>query len=129
MSGIYIPNMAYPKVCGECPFFVDEDIEWCGRCNYNICDGLVDREGKPDWCDLVAVPDADVQPTPRWISVEERLPEKSGHYLAVINGETGEASYFGHESHSWLDPVEELEDWTRFVSHWMPLPEPTKEET
>lgn len=57
MSGIYIPNMAYPKVCGECPFFVDEEFEWCGRCNYNICDGLVDREGKPDWCDLVPVPD------------------------------------------------------------------------
>jgi len=65
---------------------------------------------------------------PRWISVEERLPEKSGHYLAVMNGKTGEA-YYGHESHIWLDPCEEWENWTRFVTHWMPLPQPPKEET
>lgn len=56
MSGIYIPDMQMPEKCGECPFFDDEEFEWCGRCNYN-CDGLVDREGKPDWCDLVNVPD------------------------------------------------------------------------
>ena len=64
---------------------------------------------------------------PRWIPVTERLPEKSGSYLAAMNGETGEV-YYRHRSHRWLEPLERWEDWTRFVSHWMAMPEPPKEE-
>lgn len=54
--GVYIPKMILPQDCEECPFFMDEDFTWCGRCNYNICDGLVERKGKPSWCDLVELP-------------------------------------------------------------------------
>ncbi|MBO7731592.1 MAG: DUF551 domain-containing protein [Methanobrevibacter sp.] len=60
-----------------------------------------------------------------WVPLTENLPDKSGHYLGVINGETHEV-YYDHESHIWVDPVEEWEDWTRFVTHWMSLPEPPK---
>lgn len=64
MSGIYILKMKLPRNCGECPFFVDdgeypfdEDGTWCGRANYLICDGKVGRGSKPEWCDLIPVPD------------------------------------------------------------------------
>lgn len=49
-------NMEMPKNCGECPFFMDEDFTWCGRADYNICDGRVDRDSKPPWCDLIEIP-------------------------------------------------------------------------
>lgn len=57
MSGIYIPNMRKPTRCRDCPFVMIEDVNWCGRCNYNICDGLVDLNEVPEWCDLIPVPD------------------------------------------------------------------------
>jgi len=86
MSGIYIPDMKLPEKCGECPFFYDGEFEWCGRCNDNICDGLVDREGKPDWCDLVAVPDhgrlidADaLEEHDGWIRDSKYFSEQSSH--------------------------------------------------
>jgi hypothetical protein len=60
-----------------------------------------------------------------WIPSKERLPDKTGDYLAVINGDAHEA-YYDNKSNIWLDPVEEWEDWTRFVTHWMPLPETPK---
>ena len=53
---ILIKGMEMPKNCGECPFFMDEDFTWCGRANYNICDGRVDRNSKPPWCDLIEIP-------------------------------------------------------------------------
>ena len=45
-----------PETCGDCPFFMDEDFTRCGRASYYICDGIVDRNGKPEWCDLIEVP-------------------------------------------------------------------------
>lgn len=53
---------------------------------------------------------------PEWISVEERLPEKGGYYLTVVEN-CERVCYsrlvldkFGHDG----------------VTHWMPLPEPPK---
>ena len=70
---------------------------------------------------------------PRWIPVEERLPESDDNVLVIVNGEcktmTFEeaymlASYYPGEG--WI--VEEYEDWENpVVTHWMPLPEPPKE--
>lgn len=65
---------------------------------------------------------------PRWIPVTERLPEGDGNYLVVLCGNSHEA-YYGSRSHIWLDPGKEWVNWTRFVTHWMPLPAPPKEET
>lgn len=67
------------------------------------------------------IPAADVRP--RWISVEERLPEH-GWYLAYGPTIKMEVLHF----HS----VEEVWSSERYynieVTHWMPLPEPPKEE-
>lgn len=62
---------------------------------------------------------------PRWISVEERLPEDDSHYLvwAHDNGAEEVALYYGDGE--WL--TDDLENITRVVTHWMPLPEPPEE--
>ncbi len=61
-----------------------------------------------------------------WISVKDRLPNDDSHYLVwVSDAHTVErAVYYGDGE--WL--TEELENLTRFVTHWMPLPKAPKEE-
>ena len=59
---------------------------------------------------------------PRWISVDERLPEKDGFYLVwgppAIYTET-----------KWYDQGTLAQYfWKRDITHWMPMPEPPKEE-
>lgn len=84
---------------------------------------------------------------PRWIPVTERLPEKTGTYLAWMKWDLTEAdeepsaypieydaeeeafgwwkSYYDAETLGWAG-----EDFIRYegITHWMPLPEPPKEE-
>ena len=80
-----------------------------------------------------------------WISVKDKLPEKDGSYLVVIN-------YFSHQSinvRSFAKAGETVNEydlageknvWYRYdseygyvstdsVTHWMPLPEPPKKES
>lgn len=79
-----------------------------------------------------------------WVSVEERLPEKNGRYLiheTVFNKWKGYMSvcsfspcYEGVEEHLngkclWYSYDSEYGDYEKMgVTHWMPLPEPPKEE-
>lgn len=80
----------------------------------------------------------------RWISVEERLPEEPGLYivflLAPIDEYRKELShvtemYFDKAEMLWVDDTEQYNallpqsDERYCVTHWMPLPEPPKEET
>ena len=58
----------------------------------------------------------------RWIPVTERLPEKSGSYLVYVYGEVTEMDCWRGKWHMLGD------DYTKAVTHWMPLPEPPKEE-
>ena len=70
---------------------------------------------------------------PRWIPVEERLPESDDNVLVIVNGEcktmTFEEAYMLASYYSgdgWI--VEWYEEWENpVVTHWMPLPEPPKE--
>jgi hypothetical protein len=66
-----------------------------------------------------------------WISVKDRLPEIEGEYLAF--------GYSASDAARWVvvmyDPRDEFwyelssdRDWTDDITHWMPLPEPPKEE-
>ena len=63
-----------------------------------------------------------------WISVEDRLPEKDGFYIATIDGEIiGEDDPFvglaEYDRGDWYDD----EDYTRVIA-WRPLPEPYRPE-
>lgn len=66
----------------------------------------------------------------RWIPVSERLPERKGEYLAVIEGTRDQYC----DVSIWVEPIEfysECGHWgcgiNRFVTHWMSLPEPPEE--
>ena len=85
----------------------------------------------------------------RWIPVEERLPDKPGHYLVCTNvnywhggcmdkngssSNAGTTDGYAGTTLSVLDCFYDITgDWNRVcnahVTHWMPLPQPPKEET
>lgn len=59
---------------------------------------------------------------PKWIGVEQRLPEDDAYYLVYLKGycENRVARYDGDGE--WADQYDD-HDITRFVTHWMPLPQ------
>ena len=80
-----------------------------------------------------------------WISVKERLPEKRGHYLVCTsvnywhggcmdtNSDDGTTEGYAGTTMSVLDCyIDSTNDWNRVcnshVTHWMPMPEPPKED-
>jgi hypothetical protein len=71
---------------------------------------------------------------PKWISVEERLPEPYKKVLTIRKGfsEAGRYIYSLDSTTLWIDNTlvwnGDLKTWKNAVTHWMPLPEPPKEE-
>ncbi len=73
---------------------------------------------------LCDIPAADVVERPRWISVEERLPEKRKWVLCRCEANIIEVLRW--ENNEWYhDPMHVY--YPSFVTHWMPLPEPPEE--
>ena len=105
--------------CCDCPYAgcISED-ETCSEYVERDTLALIER--------LESERDAALAKVPRWISVEERLPEKRGTYLCnYMFEESGRivmsCDYLGDKGWSFM---------TADVTHWMPmLPEPPKEET
>lgn len=60
----------------------------------------------------------------KWIPVTEKLPKKCQYYLVTDWGGVEEA-YYNSEG-VWFS---RHDDKLKAVTHWMPLPEPPKEET
>ena len=60
----------------------------------------------------------------KWISVKDRLPEKIGYYICCLDNGTIKVCkwIYGIRNGMWDNP-----NWTT-VTHWMPLPEPPKED-
>jgi hypothetical protein len=74
-----------------------------------------------------------VEATPRWTSVEERLPEYDRWVLCWYTDDDGRKWHTVGELNSrykkWLlDIYNDDYDCEFTVTHWMPLPEPPKEE-
>ena len=74
-------------------------------------------------------PAADVAPVQKWISVKDRLPEAGGYVVCIAK--RNPFSRFMPmvakiEKNGWVNPI--TEQYISAVSHWMPLPEPPKEE-
>ena len=78
-----------------------------------------------------------------WISVKDRLPEPYTDVLVIAHGWKDRSIYIGRlekveSQESWLTGLtNKASDWTIWgfsylvepvVTHWMPLPEPPKEE-
>lgn len=68
---------------------------------------------------------------PHWINAEDELPTKAEFYLCVI-GNTIQVLFYNEGLEEWYEfyvtKEEHLgcEDWTKKVTHWMPLPQPPK---
>lgn len=109
---------SYNYPCDECPY-VEEDE----GCKNMMEDALA----------LIQKLEAQV---PKWISVEDRLPEAKLAVLAygrrhIRKTETTElpaphVAYTRGEDEGWF--TWDYGDYV-YVSHWMPLPEPPEEET
>lgn len=68
---------------------------------------------------------------PKWISVEEKLPDKDGRYLVCDGGDVLEAQFYltgqlRRPEWSTTDCYESEDLY--HVTHWMPLPEPPEGE-
>jgi hypothetical protein len=64
---------------------------------------------------------------PRWISVEERLPESGERVLIMFKPLEGEENIsIGWLTKSGFDCYDDSVYFFRSVTHWMPLPEPPK---
>ncbi len=69
-----------------------------------------------------------------WISVKERLPDKSGKYI-VYNGFSGnvyQAKFYTYGAMRIIDGKSVVGHWGqrdkgKNITHWQPLPEPPKE--
>lgn len=86
---------------------------WCGVCSKENRDAV--------GCDDIA--QLDEVRTPRWISVEERLPDSGVPTLICGDGNVVEQGFFDDEFGYWYG-------WggnRTFAHHWMQLPEPPKE--
>lgn len=107
----------------QCLGFFDEFVDACDQCPFcregSFCKGALCHDALA----LIEHLEANV---PRWISVEEQLPDNDAKYLVYMPdyGLHEVAEYYGDGE--WLDV--DFTNLTRNVSHWMPLPEPPKEE-
>lgn len=62
----------------------------------------------------------------KWISVEERLPEENGSYLVVGKTKTAFTSHF-YKKLIIHGKVFSAHFSNKYITHWMPLPEPPRE--
>jgi hypothetical protein len=74
---------------------------------------------------------------PKWISVKERLPEQDQLVVVLHEDEMGlnhrkPATYFAkHNGKYWLEVTDNSDvAWSNLckITHWLPLPEPPKDE-
>lgn len=107
-----------------CPFY--KEYGTCEQCNTAL-----DIDGEPCYfeCMANAIINNDYRKQSKWISVDERLPEKSGDYLTYHNGVITALMY--SKRHKLFNAEDSLDE--KFskancieVSHWMPLPEAPK---
>lgn len=104
----------------KCPYWMENDKFDIDNPNAEISDG------HQLCCAAADMLEQDAEKT-SWISVKDRLPEDDATYL--VYGRNGYgivfAVYYGDGE--WLT-CDDLTNITRFVTHWMPLPKPPKEE-
>ena len=93
--------------------------------------GVYDRSQVMECID--ASPTVDVWTSGKWVSVNDRLPESEQYVILwTKTGVMKYAKYLDDEPHRpWItyDENGSCRAWDNVVTHWMPMPEPPKEET
>lgn len=105
------------------------------QCYVETIEAMIDVVG--------SVEAADVQPVDRWISVEDRTPDKDGDYLCYLEcGMVCQSTFdstmasegkfpFGEWVGVYNSDTRDFTDryWEEYdaITHWMPLPEPPKD--
>lgn len=122
---LYLAGECFGEQHTNCPY-VDDKL-----CIMNIC-----RDA------LAYITQLEAR-VPKWISVKDRLPEPYTDVLVIAHGWKNRSIYIGRlgkveSQKSWLTGLtNKASDWTIWgfsylvepvVTHWMPLPEPPKEE-
>lgn len=63
---------------------------------------------------------------PKWISVEERLPEPDKNVLTLKNRKRVRIGYYSEDCEEWV--INDMIAYDEDITHWMPLP-PAPDET
>lgn len=111
------------------------DIETtCGHCPYEgEPNGCCNRPGGTCKMFDVAMDAAEAleqlrAQQPRWISVGERLPEDGQKVIAAFKNAGGVIVDQARYSNGEFDFASWAYVWHENITHWMPMPEPPKEE-
>ena len=115
------------------PDEIKKGLEYCAglACNCDICPYQgCNVAGRHPACDIEMGADAlayiqqlEAQAL-QWISVEERLPEYGRYLVVTQKGNAGPKAHTATYNHmGWWTHADFGE-----ITHWMPLPEPPKEE-
>lgn len=100
-------HMKNYKTCKEC-----YETNYCACRVYEVCRNLYN---------------AGYRKQSGWISVEERLPEKSGDYITYHEHGSCGVIYYNASIYLWnVYYFKDTQNAIRSVTHWMPLPEPPK---
>ena len=125
--------------CIKCPY---KGEQWCGdKSKIDALSYIQQLENQIG--ELTEMVEQLEEAQPKWISVEERLPEPNTTVLLIAHGWEPQLVYIGklkkvESEKSWLTGlVSKASEWMVYgfsyfkepiVTHWMPLPEPPKEE-
>ena len=103
--------------------------------NFDPGYGLIDQREVVD--DIRDFPAADVEPKQKWFSVEDELPEDHRMVLCytpvdgyICVGFYRTYDWAGKKVTKWniVTAMRSTKTLTKKVTHWMPLPEPPKED-
>jgi hypothetical protein len=123
-------RMIVCPVCGDkrCVHAKDHAAP-CAMSNIYEHNLFVERSAQPPHS---SGQDQDARDAARWVSVDERLPEKFTEVLIAFAGQiaiaaTGQYTASVHDKHGWSYPSENngtCDDGSDpIVTHWMPLPD------
>ena len=122
---------------GKTPEEIKQELQWlaygcpesepeCDECIHaKICSSLTERDAP---CKALALIEHLEAKVPKWISVEERLPETyedgSADIVLVTDGQFIHMAAYSNEKWYFAECGEMKEPMFYKVTHWMPLPEP-----
>ena len=114
--------------CGEVPEDYDNGMAYWVKCTNKICPNCATEFSAyhfDEW-QFRPIEDALQARIPQWISVKDRLPEdEEMKLIATWHKNVMKIAYYNQEIKSWVSNGYEL--WDVTVTHWMPIPEPPKE--